>query len=200
MIRILLAVFAFLAAASVTGAAFAYTQTTRHTFCQARKCRDGAAPHDLAMDQAGTIYGTTMFGGTHRFGSVYRFVPATGVLETLYSFCAQANCADGQWPYRVKLVIDTEGNLYGTASQGGAMPGDGGVVFELTAGGTYKILYTFCAEAECADGGVPATGLANAGAASGAPYDGVSPLYGSTKFDGPNGRGVIFRLKPSAHD
>jgi uncharacterized repeat protein (TIGR03803 family) len=49
----------------------------------------------------------------------------------LYSFCAQAGCADGQYPY-AGLFQATDGNLYGTTYQGGAA--GKGTVFSLSVG------------------------------------------------------------------
>src|SRR5437762_6235609 len=49
--------------------------------------------------------------------------------KVIYSFCAQANCADGQAP-KGDLAMDSRGNLFGTAGGGGDSQGDG-VVFEL---------------------------------------------------------------------
>lgn len=178
--------------------AAASTEQTLYRFCSAKHCADGEGPHDLAMDVAGNLYGTTMFGGAQHYGTIYEFTPATGAYKVLYSFCSVANCADGRWPFRVRLAIDVAGNLYGTASQGGNA-NDQGVVFELVRGSDswqYKVIYTFCAETACADGGIPATGLTYAGASSGAVYDGASPLFGTTEFDGPHDRGVVFELRP----
>src|SRR3954468_5231202 len=39
-------------------------------------------------------------------------------LRTLYSFCEQANCLDGQSPAAV-LLMGNDGQLYGTATGGG---------------------------------------------------------------------------------
>ena len=69
-------------------------------------------------------------------------------MKTLYSFCSQAQCADGLTPSM--LTMDSSGNLYGSASAGG---GDGrgrGVIFELAPNAdksawTYTVLYRFCA-------------------------------------------------------
>jgi uncharacterized repeat protein (TIGR03803 family) len=179
--------------------AFAYTEKTLHAFCQEGNCADGSHPHDLAMDRFGNLYGVTDSGGKHLGGSVFEYAPSTGIYNVLYSFCRKANCADGRFPYRVKLVIDAAGNLYGTAGEYGPNGSSGGVVFELMPGNNgwqYKILYAFCAEMNCADGGGPGTGVTYAGAGSGTPYDGISPLYGTTEFQGPYGRGVVFELKP----
>ncbi|HXZ39872.1 MAG TPA: choice-of-anchor tandem repeat GloVer-containing protein, partial [Terriglobales bacterium] len=53
--------------------------------------------------------------------------------------------ADGGYPL-AGLVIDTEGNLYGTASVGGnfACSASGcGTVFKIDTSGTYSVLYSF---------------------------------------------------------
>ena len=50
-------------------------------------------------------------------------------LTTLYDFCTEPNCLDGQEP-SAPLVADAAGNLYGTVNLGGAN-GVGGV-FALT--------------------------------------------------------------------
>ena len=44
----------------------------------------------------GNFYGTTAFGGTGS-GNVYRITPS-GKVSSIYSFCSQANCADGTNP------------------------------------------------------------------------------------------------------
>ena len=191
-------VLAIAAWAALPQSASAYTEQTLYRFCALKKCGDGGHPYDLAMDAAGSLYGTTMSGGAHEYGTVFQFNPGTGAFDVLYSFCSEANCADGRWPFRVKLAIDTAGNLYGTASQGGNA-NDAGIVFEMVRGSSgrqYKILYTFCAEVPCADGRIPATGLTYVGAASGTSYDGTSPLYGTAEFGGAHDRGVVFELKP----
>lgn len=196
--RIVAVILGLAVLAGFSGGACAYTEKTLHTFCQSHRCTDGSHPHDLVMDASGNFYGVTDGGGRHSGGTVFEFTPSTDAYQTLYEFCAKKNCADGRFPYRVKLVIDTAGNLYGTAAEYGPN-GDGGVVFELVRGETgwqYKILYAFCPEPLCTDGGIPATGVTYAGAASGALYDGVSPLYGTAEFNGDYDRGVVFSLKP----
>jgi uncharacterized repeat protein (TIGR03803 family) len=52
-------------------------------------------------------------------------------LTTLYNFCSQSGCPDGQYP-AAGLVQDTDGNLYGTTADGGAN-GDG-TVYSLSIG------------------------------------------------------------------
>ncbi len=83
------------------------------------------------------------------------------------------------------------GNLYGTTWSGGS--NFGGVAYELspgTGGGswTLKVLHNFCSDTDtgCPEGYLPSAGITYAGAASGALYDGTSPLYGVTTNGGPN--------------
>jgi hypothetical protein len=45
----------------------------------------------------------------------------------LYTFCAQANCADGADP--TGIFPDASGNIFGTTNSGGTF--GGGVAFEL---------------------------------------------------------------------
>lgn len=74
-------------------------------------------------------------------------------LTTLYSFCAETDCTDGQRP-QGGLVRATNGELYGTTS-GGDGPG---TVFKITPGGALTTLYTFCSLSSCADGEKPRCG------------------------------------------
>jgi len=86
-------------------------------------------------------------------------------LETLVSFCALPDCADGVAPNA--LIVDANGNLFSTASLGGTGGGVGwGTVFEIakTAGGyasTATVLVNFCSLANCADGVNPRAMIAD---------------------------------------
>ena len=57
-------------------------------------------------------------------------------LTTLYSFCSQTGCPDGDGPH-AGLVQATNGDLYGTTLSGGAncVPDGCGTVFKITPGG-----------------------------------------------------------------
>jgi uncharacterized repeat protein (TIGR03803 family) len=105
--------------------------TALYSFCAVSGCPDGATPEGpLIQATDGNYYGTTHYGGANNGGTVYRITPG-GTLTTLYSFCAQAGCADGQYPY-AGLFLATDGNLYGTTYQGGAA--GKGTVFSLSVG------------------------------------------------------------------
>lgn len=96
----------------------------------------GGPQSKLLMDSAGNLYGTTSGGyeSTSPYGSVFKLTPSNGgwTFTDLYDFTGGS---DGAFPYD-GLVMDAQGNLYGTTSAGGksgCQYGDGcGVVFEIT--------------------------------------------------------------------
>lgn len=108
-----------------------------HTF----EYGDGAVPFgNLIQDASGTLYGTTIDGGTagdcdSGCGVVFKLT-TKGEFTRLYSF---TNGSDGAYPL-AGVVMDAAGNLYG-ASQNGAL--GGGVVFELTRSGDFHVLHSF---------------------------------------------------------
>jgi uncharacterized repeat protein (TIGR03803 family) len=159
-------------------------RTTLYNFCSQSSCADGAYPYaGLVQATDGNFYGTTDGGGANRWGTVFQITPA-GKLTTLYSFCSQSSCADGQQPF-AGLVQATDGNFYGTTS-GGGVNYSAGTIFEITAGGTLTTLYSFCSQSSCADGAYPYAGLVQA-------TDGN--FYGTTGGPGGVNRdGTVFSL------
>ena len=148
---------------------------------------DGAYPTGGLIQAAnGNFYGVTSNGGnsnpqcTYTCGTVFK-VTSGGKLTTLYKFCSLTNCTDGAQPDGA-LVQATDGNLYGTTYGGNA---SAGTVFEITAGGTLTTLYTFCAQAACADGYFPLAGMLQA-------TNGT--FYGTTSGGGSGGVGTIFSV------
>src|ERR1017187_7371382 len=130
------------------------TLTTLYSFCSQSNCTDGAVPMaGLVQAANGNFYGTTESGGraNGRYGTVFKITP-TGTLTTLHRF----NGTDGASPH-AGLVQAADGNLYGTASSGGAT--GGGTVFKITPTGELTTLYSFCSQTNCTDGGQPLAGL-----------------------------------------
>jgi uncharacterized repeat protein (TIGR03803 family) len=171
------------------------TLTTLHSFAGS----DGAFPHaGLVQATDGNFYGTTSGGGAsgncgdYGCGTVFK-ITAGGTLTTLYSFCSQSNCPDGNSPY-AGLVQATDENFYGTTQYGGTSGNCGGyncgTVFKITAGGTLTTLYSF----EGTDGAVPLATLVQA-------TDGN--FYGTTLYGGTSGNcgarrcGTIFKITPA---
>lgn len=154
---------------------------------------DGGFPSaSLIADRAGNLYGTAVLGGDLNCsisspppgcGTIFKVSP-TGQETVLHTFTGGA---DGAWP-SAALVMDSAGNLYGTAVFGGNLncqAGDGfgcGTVFKIDTGGNFSVLHTFTGS----DGAYP---LAIVQATQGA-------LYGVTEFGGPTDQGVIYKLVP----
>jgi uncharacterized repeat protein (TIGR03803 family) len=78
----------------------------------------------------GNFYGTTSAGGSVGGGTIFK-ITSTGTLTTIYNFCTQTACADGEGPY-AGLIQGTNGDFYGTTEEGGTS--GAGVVFSLSTG------------------------------------------------------------------
>jgi uncharacterized repeat protein (TIGR03803 family) len=94
---------------------------------------DGAGPSaGVIFDKAGNLYGTTPYGGSDGYGTIYELMPAgSGWHEkVLYSFTNSRQDWYGIYPVG-GLIFDGSGNLYGTSGWS-YMDFTGGIVFELT--------------------------------------------------------------------
>jgi len=82
----------------------------------------------LTADAVGNLYGTAIFDGSYQNGSVFKLTPSNGgwTYTDLHDFTGQS---DGGMPVG-GVVLDAQGNLYGTTSAGGSL--NLGVVFEIT--------------------------------------------------------------------
>jgi len=92
----------------------------------------------LYMDAGGNIYGTVSQGGAYGYGEVFKLSPSGGgwTYSDLHDFCQAGypNCSDGCYPFS-NVVIDANGNLYGTTSTCGAFSSgeqSGGTLWKIT--------------------------------------------------------------------
>ena len=162
----------------------------------------------LVIASDGNLYGTSIGGGTWTCtqrgygpgcGTVFGLNPPPTICgsvscpwqeSVLYSF---QGGSDGSNPESA-LVFDQQGNLYGTTNTGGGSGCEGsgcGTVFELIPGQDgwpESILYRF------QDSG------SGAATASGVIFDNDGNLYGAVKWDGFDGREVVYELVPSGGD
>ena len=169
--------------------------TTLHTF----NFTDGKFPYDALIQAAdGNFYGTTYTGGANDpqacegigCGTVFK-ITASGKLTTIYNFCAQTNCADGQWPSG-SLVQAIDGNFYGTTEAGGAYGincpfGICGTVFKLTPGGKLTTLHSFAGT----DGSDPYSGLVQG---TNGNFYGTTEMGADLSCGGGSGCGTVFSL------
>jgi uncharacterized repeat protein (TIGR03803 family) len=140
---------------------------------------DGGKPFaGVIEDSQGNLYGTTYVGGASGNGVIFE-ISSAGVESTLYTF---SGGADGANPI-TSLILDADGNLYGTATAGG---NGSGTLFEwIKATGTLKVLYTFCSVANCADGSQPSQAVVE---------DSHGNFYGTTYYGGSDNYGTVFEL------
>lgn len=159
-----------------------WTQRTLYAFNDEP---DSGFPYGgLVVDKNHNLYGTTYYAGAHDVGTVYRLSLRNGTwVETgLYSF---RGGSDGNGPIST-LAFDKAGNLYGTASEGGAAC-NCGTIFKLnTAGGkaSYSTAHRFTG---LPDGAFPYDGMV---------MDSAGNLYGATTHGGANDGGAIYKLTP----
>lgn len=138
---------------------------------------DGNTPvAGLIRDSAGNFYGTTEYGGKSGAGVIFKLDPH-GNETVLYSFTGGS---DGANPV-ASLIMDTAGNLYGTALNGGTS--NNGAVFKLDTAGKETVLHSFNGN----DGASPGSELIR---------DSNGNFYGTTGYGGAFGHGVVFKLTP----
>jgi uncharacterized repeat protein (TIGR03803 family) len=141
------------------------TEKILHNF---GKGTDGEYPVASLSDVKGTLYGTTLFGGTNGGGTVFR-ISTSGKEKALHSF---GKGTDGSEPDTG--LINVNGTLYGTTEFGGVYGHSGtssgefgGTVFSITTAGAEKVLHSF---GKGSDGNLPQAGL----------IDVNGTLYGTT--------------------
>jgi uncharacterized repeat protein (TIGR03803 family) len=158
---------------------------------------NGYSPDQTSLIQGtdGNLYGNTTSGGKNENGTIFKTSTA-GALTTLYSFCSQPNCSDGDTPQGA-LIQATDGNFYGTTNYGGnSCPtyGNCGTVFRMTPEGVLSTLYRFCARPHCPDGALPVAGLLQA---TNGNFYGTTPVGGRCQQGNQGCGGTIFEMTPS---
>lgn len=150
--------------------------------------KDGKNPEGtLIVGADGNFYGTTLIGGDHDRGVIYRMTPS-GQVTTVYSFptLSEFNTqglainVTGANP-RAGLLLGADGNFYGTAYQGGAS--GYGTVFRMTPAGVVTTVHDFTGPPN--DGGFPLASVSR---------DADGNYYGTTERGGSLGRGAVWRL------
>jgi uncharacterized repeat protein (TIGR03803 family) len=169
-----------------------WTETVLYNFTGGS---DGWAPEALTPDKNGNLLGVARSGGTFNStcgtsgcGTIFKLTPGSGgwSLSVLYSF---SGGSDGAYPSS-QLILDKQGNLFGTAAGGGLVQCGGfgcGTVFELSPNGSgwnFSDLYSFSGP----DGEEP----------RGILFDSAGNLFGAAIFGGKASFGVLFKLVPGS--
>jgi uncharacterized repeat protein (TIGR03803 family) len=161
-----------------------WTGKVLHSFIPGSDGGTNPVQDTLVFDSQGVLYGTTSLGGPLNAGTVYKLTPnGSGgwAKTTLHNFGAGT---DGVNPH-TGLLIDTNGNLYGTTYNGGTF--GNGEVFKLAPNGsgyTYTILHNLFAGSDASH-----------------PYgplylDSSGNLYGTSFLGGSNNKGTIYEITP----
>jgi uncharacterized repeat protein (TIGR03803 family) len=157
--------------------------TIVYAFCPALPCTDGAGPTGLVQGEGGNFYGSTSvtansYGGYG--GTIFSMSPG-GELKVLHTFCSHVNCMDGDLSL-YPPILGSDGNLYGVTYFGGNQ--EGGVLWEVTAAGAYKVLYNFCGKSGGCKSANPFTVV----------RDFNGDFFGTTASGGGNNSGVVFEI------
>jgi uncharacterized repeat protein (TIGR03803 family) len=144
-----------------------------YTFNVNQSPLDGVNPVGDLIVVNGTLYGTTLNGGSSNHGTVFKVTPS-GTEHVIHTFKGKP---DGSTPYAG--LIEVNGTLYGTTQYGGSS--DRGTVFKMSTSGVEHVIYSFKGSP---DGMVPYGRLASVN----------GTLYGTTQYGGASGNGAIFKV------
>jgi uncharacterized repeat protein (TIGR03803 family) len=155
---------------------------------------EGAHPYAILSEDAnGNIYGTTDAGGAGGTGAIFEYTPASGKLTKLHSFSplnASSENYDGAVP-NGGVMVASDGNLYGTASFGGAHAA--GTIYKLNLSNkALTVLHTFPAD----PGDGVETDAPNAPFAPLVEYP-AGTLWGTLSYGGQCNNGAIFTISMS---
>ena len=144
---------------------------------------NGSSPFGSLMEAAnGKLYAMTWKGGINNKGAIFEYNPSNDIYINIFSF---DDTTSGKWPYG-SLMEASNGNFYGTTTQGGA--NNKGVLFEFnpsTNAYTKKLDFDGTAK-----GTQPHGSLIEAN---------NGKLYGLSAFGGTNDMGVLFEYDPSTN-
>jgi uncharacterized repeat protein (TIGR03803 family) len=148
------------------------------------------------MDSSGALYGTTVYGGAHSKGTVYKLTPGGGgwTESVLHSF---AGASDGAIPVAGVVFGSTQSVLYEATTNGGGSgncTGGCGTVYSLTLTlGVWgeAVLYPFTGYANN-DGEDPYSDITY----SGGWIYGTTYTGGTSTNCGSSGCGTVYALQP----
>jgi len=128
----------------------------------------------------------TAIGAGAMLAAILIFAGALPAPAQTFKTLVNFNNTNGDQPVNATLVQGQNGDLYGTTYLAGAH--GNGQVFKMTPAGVISTVYSFCSLAACDDGDAPAAPLL---------LGADGNLYGTTRYQGTGGCGVVFKLTPA---
>ncbi len=129
-------------------------------------------------------------GFLHSTCTLFLILIAAAVAAPAQTYTRLASFEDnrdsGATPYFGPLVQGLNGNFYGMTGYGGF--GSVGTIFDVSSGGDFTTLYSFCSQPQCKDGSTPESELV---LATDGNFYGVT-YYGSDHF----AAGEVFKVSP----
>jgi uncharacterized repeat protein (TIGR03803 family) len=133
----------------------------------------------------GNLYGTTLYGGQTRKGTIYSIAKDGKNFTVLLEF----NGGNGENP-EGDLVDGQDGYLYGTTMKGGS--GNRGTIYRISLSGDHEVLYSFPELGRFRNG--VATNSTGADPRAGLLLGADNNFYGTTYQGGQHGHGTVFRF------
>lgn len=148
---------------------------------------NGSSPTGgLIMDARGDLFGVTSEGGADNEGTVFEIAYQDGTYASAPIVIASFNGVNGAYPV-AGLTMDAAGDIFGTASEGGAY--GNGVVFEIAyENGSYASAPSVLVSLTDEDGSEPETNLV---------FDAQGDLFGTSYSGGDSALaegGMVFEI------
>ena len=170
------------------------TIRTLVSFTNANGYANGYAPEaGLTIDAAGDLFGTTTGGGKFNGGVVFEVAHTASGYAAAPTILVNFDSTNGSFPSS-GLLIDADGNLFGTTQNGGVIGGSqaGGTAFELMNNGDAGYSLDTLVAFGGADGHYPENATLIA--------DASGDLFGTTSGGGTSGLGTVFEIAKTASD
>ncbi len=141
---------------------------------------NGCGPNGgVIFDTSGHLYGTTSYCGADNEGTIFSLTPTIGqwTMKVIHTFTGATDGGQSE----SGSVMDSKGNLYGTASLGGLFAE--GTVFKLAPQNAHWIISAYGFR-RGSDGAIP----------NATPTLGKTVLYGTTGWGGASDMGTVYQI------
>ncbi len=164
-----------------TNTSSAQTITTLVSFNGSNGSEPGSG--NLVSNANGDLFGTTYSGGAYGEGTIFEIVNTANGYAATPTILVSFDYADGAYPIS-GLIIDADGDLFGTTESGGAFKS--GTVFEVAKNANgYASTPATIVSFDIADGSTPQASLI---------ADANGDLFGTTSGGGAYGDGTVFEI------